>query len=95
MGLLLSSTNSLFPAKLMSFPASLRRIPLLILGNLWKGLDQEENHGFNRDSGNGFKVKSLSFCDFEDAQKIPTLRLGFNFSDSVKKLIEETQKAQI
>lgn len=53
---------------------------------LMEGLEEEENHGFNRDSGNGFKVKSLSLCDFEDAQKIPTLRLGLNFSDSVKKL---------
>ncbi|XP_021741161.1 uncharacterized protein At5g39865-like [Chenopodium quinoa] len=53
---------------------------------LMEGLEEEAEEEFNHEFGNDFKLKSLNSCDFDDTQKKPTLRLGLNFTDSVKKL---------
>lgn len=53
---------------------------------LMEGLEEEEESGSKNEFGNDFKLKSLNSCDFKDTQKIPTLKLGLNFTDSAKKL---------
>ncbi|XP_057547659.1 uncharacterized protein At5g39865 [Amaranthus tricolor] len=55
---------------------------------LMEGLEEEEEKGFNNhdSSGNDLRLKSLNSCDLKDVHKIPTLKLGLNFTDSIKKL---------
>lgn len=48
---------------------------------LMEGLEGED--GFNPDLGKDFsKLNSLNFCDFNDAQKKPSSKLGLNLTDS-------------